>query len=107
MSVNVTEEDYWFPSLSDKIAITVIFGSIIVTGVVGNILILAVIFLVKKMRSAVNLCLASLALTDLLVLLFLPIAPLVSMFDLDDSYMGPYLCEYMWASTFLVMKQFK
>ncbi|XP_064596752.1 motilin receptor-like [Liolophura sinensis] len=92
MVANYTEFESWSPSLSDKVIIAVIFSCIILTGVLGNVLVIALILFVRKMRSVVNLCLASLALADLIVVVFLPILPLAWLFDLDYSFMGTNFC---------------
>lgn len=91
---NCTDLESWSPSLSDKVIIAVIFGSIILVGVVGNVLVIALVLFVRDMRSAVNLCLGSLAVADVITVLFLPIVPMVWLFDLDASFMGTNFCKY-------------
>lgn len=95
MASNYTEFESWSPSLADKVTIAAIFGCIILMGVLGNVLVIALILFVRKMRGVVNLCLASLAVADLIVVVFLPIIPLAWLFDLDHSFMGANFCEYI------------
>lgn len=92
---NGTQLESWEPNFSDKVLIIVIFGCVILTGVLGNVLVIALILFVRKMRNVVNLCLASLALADLIVLVFLPFIPLAWLFDVDHAFMGTNFCEYI------------
>lgn len=94
MSNNSSSAALWRLSQSGQTALTVIFGVILLAGIIGNVLVISIIVLVRAMRTAVNLCLASLAVADLIVLVFLPTLPLLSLYQLDASSIGKHFCEY-------------
>lgn len=94
MAGNLTDPESWQISQTGKILITAIFAGVVVTGIVGNVLVITVVLLVRQMRTSVNLCLFSLALSDLLVMVFLPILPITYLYDLDESFLGKHLCKY-------------
>lgn len=63
-STAVFDESWWYPG----IAITAIYGLIILVGLVGNITLIKIFCTVKSMRNVPNLFISSLALGDLLLL---------------------------------------
>lgn len=94
MSGNATNADAtWQLGETGRWIITVVFGSIILVGCIGNLLVIGLILTVKKLRSTVNLCLACLATADLAVLVFLPIIPWNILYDIDDSSLGLNFCK--------------
>lgn len=93
MSVDGTTDDKWHLSHTGRVIITVIFASIILVGVLGNILVITIIVLVKKLQSTVNLCLVFLALIDLVVMVFLPINPWHDLYGKDHFLFGRHFCK--------------
>ncbi|XP_064616276.1 alpha-1A adrenergic receptor-like [Liolophura sinensis] len=90
---NTTEtSDVRHTDLTGRVIISVIFGSIILIGIIGNMLVISLIVLVKKLHSVVNLCLGCLAVVDLMVLVFLPITPWLNLYDMGHSSLGRNFC---------------
>lgn len=103
MNLTEAEEDVWELKLGGKIAITVILGCIVLVGVIGNVLVITLITMVRKMNSTVNMCLASLAVADLVILVFAPILPLRNLYDADHSNLGINFCKYFRLSPSVLM----
>lgn len=81
--------------LSGKILISVLLGSIIFAGIIGNVLVTILIALVKELHLAVNLCLGCLAVVDLMVLIFVPISKWLFLYAGDHSALGRGFCKYV------------
>lgn len=93
MDGNLTDQETWQVSQTGKILITVIFATVVLIGIVGNVLVIALVLLVREMRSSVNLCLLSLALSDLIVVVFLPTLPIMYLHQRDESAVGRNFCK--------------
>ncbi|XP_064597458.1 mu-type opioid receptor-like [Liolophura sinensis] len=92
MDVDHTDVDAWTLSPLAKILITCLFAGISIIGVVGNFLVITLVLALPSMRTSFNLCLASLALADLMALTFQPIVTLRDLHNCDHSILGRSLC---------------
>lgn len=90
-----TSTHLWLPTQCVSHILVIICGVVIVTGVIGNVIILLVVGFVPGMKTSVNLCLASLACIDTLILSFLPILPVISTLNTDFIVVGREMCKYM------------
>ncbi|XP_023218176.1 5-hydroxytryptamine receptor 1-like isoform X1 [Centruroides sculpturatus] len=89
--VIVMEEDY---STCATIVISVVLGTIIVFTTIGNSLVCASVFCVKKLRRPPNFLLVSLAVSDLCVALL--VMPLALHYELSGDWrLGDTICD-MW-----------
>ncbi|KAL8562760.1 hypothetical protein ACOMHN_022635 [Nucella lapillus] len=65
---------------------------VMVTGVVGNTLVIVVVTCVRDMRTATNLCLMNLSLADLLVLLICQPSALIEFYAQEKWMLGEFMC---------------
>lgn len=84
----------WSLTRSEETLILITGGSIVCVGLAGNVLVIVLIALVAHMRIGLNFCLASLALADLIVLLFVGMLSLNMLLWPQHIVFGDYLCEY-------------
>ncbi|GFS09653.1 pyroglutamylated RFamide peptide receptor [Elysia marginata] len=71
----------------------IIVSVLIFVAVVGNILIIAIVFSSRKMRSTTNFYIANLAVADLLVALF-PMWIYITIDVTDGWILGGFLCKF-------------
>lgn len=88
-----TDVDLWTLNPLAKILITCLFAGITTMGVVGNFLVISLVLALPSMRTSFNLCLASLALSDLMALSFQPVITLRDLHNLDHSILGRNACK--------------
>ncbi|KAL8560369.1 hypothetical protein ACOMHN_006100 [Nucella lapillus] len=69
---------------------------VMVTGVVGNALVIIVVSCVRDMRTPTNLCLMNLSLADLLVLLICQPSAMLEFYEQEKWMLGTFMCEYIW-----------
>lgn len=67
---------------------------IFLTGITGNILVIAVICRIKKMRTRMNFFLTNLSITDLFVLILCLPSAAVDLFSKEVWYFGETMCKY-------------
>lgn len=86
------ELDVWFHRILYKTLVPILFGAVIVIGLIGNSMVMCVIISKKKMRTTVNLLLLNLALSDLT---FLSVCvPFVTYHYAADNWnMGELMCK--------------
>lgn len=87
-------EVYTLP-LHGKIIIIIICSIVLLIGIIGNIGVLFIIARVTQLHTSLYYALASLALSDLLILVFLPIIPIAELFDISSGFVGKNLCYFL------------
>lgn len=78
-----------------SIYVTVLNVIILMTGVVGNILVIVVVTTVRDMRTPMNWYLVNLSMADLLVLMVCQPAALTEFFARDRWFLGKIMCKAM------------
>ena len=86
------ELDFWFHRILYKTLVPILFGAVIVIGLIGNSMVLCVIISKKKMRTTVNLLLLNLALSDL-IFLSLCVPFVTYHYAADNWNMGDLMCK--------------
>ena len=66
---------------------------VLVTGLVGNALVIVVVTCVRDMRTPTNLCLMNLSVADLLVLLICQPSSLLEFYAQEKWMLGDFMCE--------------
>ena len=78
---------------------------VLVTGLVGNALVIVVVTCVRDMRTPTNLCLMNLSVADLLVLLICQPSSLLEFYAQEKWMLGDFMCKLkeVWYICFSVM----
>ena len=98
------EVDYsrFDPPMYIYICVTVFYSLIFTFGVLGNILVLVVVYRNRDMRNSTNMFLVNLSLADLMVLLVCMPLALMEFYTKDVWYLGEGMCEYMISFSYIV-----
>ena len=90
--MNVSQRETHHPDRTD-IILTVLYGIVILTGIVGNSLVILVVWRTRSMHTATNYLLVNLAASDIFVLLWCPNTYNYAV-TLPDNKLGNYLCRF-------------
>lgn len=89
----------WIPEVEfpDHVTIALFVTAVIVIsiGIVGNLGVLLVVARIPDMRTPMYLCLSSLSVSDILVLLILPIIPLARLLVNMETNLGVVMCKWL------------
>ncbi|GAB6030926.1 hypothetical protein CHUAL_007753 [Chamberlinius hualienensis] len=99
-SLNLTEYEFDHQHLTDKsdelwetLAKSAIYSIVFVMAVIGNVVVLCVVFCNQHMRTTVNYYLVNLALADLAIALFCMWTHLVKHLSYPNFILGPFMCR--------------
>ena len=76
------------------VTVTIMYVAIFVLGILGNIVVIAVVWYGRNIRCSVNMYLVNLCVADLLLLLICMPPALVELHAKDVWYFGEFLCKY-------------
>ena len=83
------------PPLYIYITVSVLYSLIFLCGVVGNSLVIFVVWRNKDMRNSTNYFLTNLSVADLLVIVVCMPSAFIDLYAKEVWYLGPFMCEYI------------
>ncbi|CAF0968137.1 unnamed protein product [Rotaria magnacalcarata] len=90
---NSTEEPVeWFPGL--QIAACIFYSIVLSVGIIGNVLVIAIVTKYRDMRNATNLLLTNLSIADLFHLLFCTAEGYQHLYGRDKYVLGSFMCSF-------------
>ena len=93
--VNASEvSSFYVASTPFNIAMVALYGAVILVGLTGNLMLIAILWRKRTMRTTTSLLLANVAAADVISLLLCPIPYAVSLTNLHPTgLLGDYICK--------------